>query len=213
MPRPSTDTRGLLLRTGQHLFAQDGVFAVSLTTILQQAGQRNTSALHYHFGGRQGLLDAIIERHDESIEAERRDFLADLEQRGLDKDLRSLVAALVVPFSRKLLDTDGREFLRIIAQLSHLFDAWDHPGSPEQARRVFLAIEDGLVLLPPEVRHLRVTTFLDLVTHALAARARLLDGPPAPLVDHEAFVANLIEMSVGALAASGQNFEPGSTGS
>ena len=159
MPRPSTDTRGLLLRTGQHLFAQDGVFAVSLTTILQQAGQRNTSALHYHFGGRQGLLDAIIERHDESIEAERRDFLADLEQRGLDKDLRSLVAALVVPFSRKLLDTDGREFLRIIAQLSHLFDAWDHPGSPEQARRVFLAIEDGLVLLPPEVRHLRVTTF------------------------------------------------------
>lgn len=206
----------MLLRTGQRLFARDGVFAVPITSIVQKAGQRNTSALHYHFGGRQGLLDAIIEHHDESIEAERRAHLDRLTAEGLDRDLASLVAALVVPFSQKLLDADGREFLRIIAQLSHLFDAWDQPGSPAQARRVFLAIEDLLDFLPAELRHLRVTTFLDLVTHALAARARLLDRPEPPVLDHDVFVENLIEMCIGALAAqpgSGGNSAPSSIGS
>jgi hypothetical protein len=41
------------------------------------------------------------------------------------------------------------------------------------------------------------------VTESLAMRARLLDGPESlpPALDHHAFVANLVDMAVGALSA------------
>jgi hypothetical protein len=41
------------------------------------------------------------------------------------------------------------------------------------------------------------------VTEALAMRARLLDGPQSlpPALDHDDFVANLVDMAVGALSA------------
>jgi len=201
MPRRADETRELLLRTGQRLFARDGVHQVPLKAIVNEAGQRNASALHYHFGGRQGLLDAIIATHDDLIEDERRRYLAELDAVAPSTDLHHLVAGLVVPFSRALQDPGGREFLQIIAQLSHLFDAWDQPEAPEQARLVFHRIETLLVELPAPVRHLRVTTFLDLVTHALAARARLIEQGAALPVAHAEFIENLIEMCVGALAA------------
>jgi AcrR family transcriptional regulator len=200
MPRNAEDTRELLLDAGRRRFARDGVFQVSLKAIVTEAGQRNASALHYHFGGRQGLLTAIIAVHDDRIETERKEFLAGLDARNAE-GLADLVAALVVPFSRALLEPAGREFLLIIAQLSSLFDEWDHPDAPEQARIVFSRIAASISHLPPPLPKLRVTTFLDLVTHALAARARLLDLDPSPELGHDDFVANLVAMCVGALAA------------
>ncbi len=200
MPRDAHETRELLVQAGRELFARDGVHQVPLRSIVLRAGQRNESALHYHFGNRQGLLDAIIATHDDRIEAERKDHLAGLDQAGLGHRLEQLVAALVVPYARPLLDPAGREFLQIIAQLSSLFDGWDGPDAPEQARTVFSRIADTLDGLPPSVRHLRITTFLDLVTQALAARARSLDSGGTPELDHDTFVANLIAMSIGALS-------------
>ena len=51
--------------------------------------------------------------------------------------------------------------------------------------------------------HERITTLLGLVTESLARRARLIDGsqllPPA--LTHDDFVANLVDMAVGALSA------------
>src|SRR3954447_1557764 len=74
--RTAHDTRDKLITIGQHLFAEQGVFRVPLRTVIERAGQKNTSALHYHFGGREGLLNAIIERHNDGIEDERAEMLA-----------------------------------------------------------------------------------------------------------------------------------------
>ncbi len=41
--------------------AHDEEIRKTLKSVIDAAGQRNTSALHYHFGGRRGLLDAIID--------------------------------------------------------------------------------------------------------------------------------------------------------
>lgn len=43
--------------------------------------------------------------------------------------------------------------------------------------------------------------YLQIVTHALAGRARLLERTGPPALTHEHFVEDLVAMSIGALAA------------
>ena len=151
MARDATDTRETLLRTAQQMFARDGIHQVPLKRIVETAGQRNASALHYHFGGRDGLLVAITERHDGAIEDERAELLSELARTGRLDDLRALVEALVVPFAHKLATPDGREYLRIVEQLVGLFDLWDVDvaGGPTGAQQVMLHIQSRLEDLPP----------------------------------------------------------------
>jgi AcrR family transcriptional regulator len=205
MARDATDTRETLLRTAQHMFARDGIYQVPLKRIVESAGQRNASALHYHFGGRDGLLVAIAARHDGAIEVERAGMLAELRAAGKLDDLRSLVEALVIPFAHRLATPDGREYLRIVEQLVGLFDLWDVDvaGGPTGAQQVLSGIQAAIGDLPQAVRHERVTIVLALVSETLAMRARALDDGPPPALDHDAFVGNLVDMAVGALSAPG----------
>jgi TetR/AcrR family transcriptional regulator, regulator of cefoperazone and chloramphenicol sensitivity len=205
MARDATDTRETLLRTAQQMFARDGIHQVPLKRIVETAGQRNASALHYHFGGRDGLLVAITERHDGAIEDERAELLSELARTGKLDDLRALVEALVIPFAHKLSTPDGREYLRIVEQLVGLFDLWDTEvaGGPTGAQQVLLHIQSRLDALPAPIRHERVTILLALVSETLAMRARALEDGPQPALDHDAFVANLVDMAVGALSAPG----------
>jgi AcrR family transcriptional regulator len=203
MARDATDTRETLLRTAQQMFARDGIYQVPLKRIVETAGQRNASALHYHFGGRDGLLVAITARHDGAIEDERAVMLERLTAEGRLDDLRALVEALVVPFAHKLSDRDGREYLRIVEQFVGLFDLWDVEvaGGPTGAQQVLLHIQAQLDHIPAPLRHERVTILLALVSETLAMRARALEDDGGPVLDHDAFVKNLVDMAVGALSA------------
>ncbi|HWH31408.1 MAG TPA: TetR family transcriptional regulator, partial [Egibacteraceae bacterium] len=58
-------TRERLLDAAEELMAERGVHGPSLAEITTRAGQRNNSALSYHFGGREGLLRALAARHQE----------------------------------------------------------------------------------------------------------------------------------------------------
>jgi AcrR family transcriptional regulator len=202
----AADTRERLLASAQTLFAREGVYRVSLKRIVEHAGQRNASALHYHYGGREGLLREIIRRHDKRVRVERRQILEQITAHGVKPDLRRLVEAFVLPFSSELLTESGRDYLRIVCQLSVLFDYWDVslPSGPTETQRMFHAMEEELPELDSSVRHVRIATLLGLVIDALAARARRVDREEAaavPLLDHETFITNLIDMALGALAA------------
>jgi AcrR family transcriptional regulator len=56
----SVNARALLLDAAEMLFAQRGIDGVSLRQIAASAGQRNVSAVRYHFGDKQGLVDALV---------------------------------------------------------------------------------------------------------------------------------------------------------
>ncbi len=203
MARTAHETREKLITTGQHLFAEQGVFRVPLRTVIEQAGQKNASALHYHFGGREGLLGAIIERHDTGIESERAIMLDHLRDSGMTGDIPSLVRAFVVPFSRMLATDEGREYLRVVAQLSDLFDFWGEgpPRTPAQAHATLVMLAAAIPSPSEAIRHERCTTLLMLVSDALALRARQLDRGKELPIPNEVFIANLIDMTVGALQA------------
>lgn len=85
----SEETRTALLDAAERLFAELGISGASDRKVAEAAGQRNHSAVAYYFGGRDGLLTAMIERHMASLEDGRRRHFAT--STSLLGDVRSLV--------------------------------------------------------------------------------------------------------------------------
>jgi hypothetical protein len=115
-----------------------------------------------------------------------------------------LVDAFIAPQAELLGVTEGRHFLSIISQLVDLFDRWDlaPERTGQHATRVFRALQERMPpSLSPDLKHERITRFLELVTSALGARARSVEANrPVPLSTAD-FVANLTAMSIGALSS------------
>jgi len=110
-------TRRCIIDTAERLFAERGVESTSLLEIARAAGQKNRSALQYHFTNKDGLLNAVLDKHAESISRARSLMLDELEQRG-SYTLYELVEALVLPMASQLDNEDGgRAFLKIHSQL------------------------------------------------------------------------------------------------
>jgi AcrR family transcriptional regulator len=95
-----------------------GIDAVSLREVSAAAGHANNSAVGYHFGTRDALIDAILERHSTPIH-QRWAAQLDLFARHPPSSVRPYVEMLVVEIAKKLDDDDGGwEFISISAQLS-----------------------------------------------------------------------------------------------
>ena len=95
------DTRTALLDAALRLFAEQGVELPSMREITRAAEQRNTNALQYHFGDREGLLRDLLDRHGATVDQQRNVMLDEIEAGG-GHTLRPLAAALVVPLAALL---------------------------------------------------------------------------------------------------------------
>src|SRR3954464_15970246 len=102
MPRDATRTRSRLVRAGEQRFARDGVAGAKLSDVVRDAGQRNDSAVGYHFGSRQGLLAEIVAKHMVVMEAQR-------EVPSADAGLVEVVRLIVAPTAALLATEDGRD--------------------------------------------------------------------------------------------------------
>ena len=199
MPRDATPTREAILAAAEELFATRGLHQATSREITEAAGQRNNSAIGYHFGSRAGLLAEVLRRHDERIDVER-GVLAPLPHD--DHSVRDLVGALVHPFAAPLATTSGRHYLRIINQLSDEFAVWrsdTHIAHPN-----LVAILDTLERRcpgPAAVGRERVIGMIMLLATAMAERARLIEiGAPLRL-DGADFVGNLVDVLVATIEA------------
>lgn len=111
------DARLALILAAETLFASEGIDGPSLREINRAAGQRNTSALQYHFGARETLLRAVLERHGHRITACRDALLIEAAADD-DGSVDRLVAALVLPLVAQLDDPDGGpEYLQIAGEM------------------------------------------------------------------------------------------------
>lgn len=116
MPPSPEPTRSRLIDAGARLFAERGIDNVSLREISREAGARNVVALQHHFGDREGLLRAIVDKYLPRIEARRHAILDACAAEA--PDVRPLASALVDPLAACLHDGDGGPaFLQIFADL------------------------------------------------------------------------------------------------
>ena len=117
MRKDTLATRKSIIDTAERLFAERGVESTSLLEIAKATGQKNRSALQYHFTNKDGLLNAVLDKHAESISRARSLMLDALEDRD-SYTLYELVEALVLPMASQLDNEDGgRAFLKIHSQL------------------------------------------------------------------------------------------------
>jgi AcrR family transcriptional regulator len=197
----SLATRARLVATAEQLYAERGLDRVSLNEITRAAGQRNASAAQYHFGGREGLIAAILEKHQPAIDRERRTLLDQLEARG-QLDLRGLVEALVLPVAAKLEDPDGgSHYLRLMAQLIGA------PGAPHLRigssgvqvgrDRLMRLVTRVAPELPRSVFRMRAQLVSSLLFHALADFAQ----SSGRAGQQSLFVANLVDSILAVLGA------------
>jgi AcrR family transcriptional regulator len=203
MARSVQATKERLISTAEALFAARGLDGVSLNEITKAAGQRNASALNYHFGGKDGLLDAILDKHQPALDAERRRMLEKLESTE-DVTLRSLVEVLVLPLVAKLDDPDGGpEYIRVMAQLigspTHSFLDQGTQGMHSGGSRLMRAITKRLAGLSRPARRTRTLLVVSLLFHGLSDFARLQEAGVVSGMHRNLLVASLLDGLVGIL--------------
>jgi AcrR family transcriptional regulator len=200
VPRDGTATRALLVREAERLFARRGLYQVTVREIVEAAGQRNVSALSYHFGSREGVIEAILIRHGDPTDIARGELL---EKVGRDASTRDLVATLVIPYAAHLDRPEGRDYLRIVAQMTPRFATWrdSAAGTGPRLIEILDILEQRPQHLSAALRRERVVELIMLMTVALAERARTIESGRALELDNPTFEANLTDVLVGILEA------------
>ena len=99
--------RAALLDAAERLFAERGIEAVSLRDVSAAAGQRNHSAAQYHFGDRRNLVAAVFERRMRVVGERRHALLDALTVEGRTADVTGIVAAIVVPLTEVVSESDA----------------------------------------------------------------------------------------------------------
>ena len=211
MPRDATRTRERLLDAASRAFADDGVFNASLIEITRRAGQRNRGALHYHFGSRDGVLCAVIDRHT-SFLARRERQLLEVATRAPADDVAVVVEAIVRP-AAELAESGwrGRCCLLIIAELAgedptHYSAELEAVLARTGGNEVYALLGDRMAQVSPTIEVERFALITSFILRAVADRARLLgrrNRKGRPQLDYEPFVQNVVAMASAAMAAPG----------
>lgn len=158
-----------MIEAAEKLVAENGLSALTVQAVQREAGQRNKSAVSYHFGGLQGLVDALVARRVGPANARRREMLLAL---GDEASAGDLVEVLVVPLVESVLARRPSYWARFLLQ------AISDPGAGLAAldavedRTLLVAQQrliDRLDHLPAAVRALRVHSMFGYAAVVLAA--------------------------------------------
>lgn len=186
-------TRHQILVAAERLVGERGIAALSLREAAGAAGARNNSAAQYHFGTKDGLIDAIFELRMGTINQARLVRLDAAEADGRGEDVTALVEALVLP----LVEAMGEEprsswYGRFLAEFTADPEATTRLADVDRGvmtglRRVIAGMEAHLHSLPAPIRRQRIDLAIRMTILATAEYERRRDaghpqaGSPAVL--------------------------------
>ncbi|MFP6654088.1 MAG: TetR/AcrR family transcriptional regulator [Myxococcota bacterium] len=199
-------TADKLLVAAEEAFAKSGIDRVSVRQINHLAGQRNTSAVRYHFGSKEGLLEALIEQRMGEVEEERASALEVLDATSSPMSVEDLIRVLVEPLaSRVCREPSWGCWVRVLSQLLSIRgDAyqsiWQHEHD-QTSREIFRRLRKKLSHLPKLVWQQRAADLRIWSTSSLCERARLLESGARPPLGRQAYIVNLVTTLSHALSA------------
>lgn len=207
VPTPE-DTPARIIATAERLFTEGGEEATSLRAITRAAGV-NVAAVHYHFGGRDELLRAVLDRKIAPLNARRLRLLDEaVAAHGaqvpvevlLDALLRpdlELIAALrdsgQVPFARFM----GRAYTQPTGAVARFINEQFHTVGV----RLFPLLERAIPHVDPAELRVRTQLVVAVITALFATAPE--PGEPGPLGvdDLEEQLARLVGFLAPGLAA------------
>ncbi|HYU17204.1 MAG TPA: TetR/AcrR family transcriptional regulator [Chloroflexota bacterium] len=175
MAVPTDPTRKRILDAAEPAFAEHGFAGTSLRALTRQA-RVNLAAIHYHFGSKEALLRAVLDRIVAPVNRERLAGLDRLEAEAGDRALT--VEEILAAFLRPALDLirDLGERGRILARFlgrsatepTELVQAIVHEQFGEVGIRYLAALERALPTVPPGELFWRFKCVIGVLTFLLA---------------------------------------------
>lgn len=200
--------RQQLIAAAERLFAESGIDAVSLRQINVEAGQKNSSAAHYHFGSKEALVLSIYQMRMANVNVHRVNRLEDIEDAGQQQDVRSLVGAIVLPIVAEIDNAEGgQHYIRFMAQaIGHpqldLAELWQQENSGGLATALQL-LRKAIPHVPDPIFGQRFGLAFEQIIHSLADREKLRQSSRSSFeIDSAVFVNNLIDTIAGGMSAS-----------
>ncbi|MFC9993108.1 TetR family transcriptional regulator [Nocardia sp. NPDC127526] len=196
-----TEARERIIEAAERLIAERGQ-AVPLRDIAAAAGQRNNSAIQYHFGSRDGLIEAVVEHRLATLEVRRLELLA--EQTGSAASVHGLLEALVLPMFELNERYGINHYARFLEQIHTHPAVTDAANLASEARtsvRVIMQrLGDELTALPPGVRIRRLRTLPTVLFALLADHERAVEAGRVESAEMRARM-EIIDMLAGVLLA------------
>jgi AcrR family transcriptional regulator len=192
----------------ERLVGERGIAALSLREAAGSAGARNNSAAQYHFGTKDGLIDAIFELRMGTINEARLARLDAADAEGRGHDVEALVEALVVPLVEAMGEAPqsswyGRflaEFTADPQATARLADV--DRGVMTGLRRVIAGLEAHLHALPSPIRRQRIDLAIRMTILATAEYERRRDAGRLEAGSPALLAAGLCDAVTGLLDAT-----------
>lgn len=182
-----TRSKDALLDAAERLIAEHG-FEVPLRDIAKAAGQRNNSAVNYHFRSRQDLVDAVVARRLLPMELERERMLDELDA-GAPADPHALMRVLVLP----LLRLDSTHYARFLQVVGPRLRTEPMDSAETAWPRVLDALSHAVPATERGARHRRVAAVATAMFALAAEHERATQDGTAP-DDPEEIVHMLVAM-------------------
>jgi AcrR family transcriptional regulator len=207
------DTKDRLLDAAETLFADSGIAAASLRDITALA-EANLAAVNYHFGGKDGLLQAVFDRRLRPVNESRLALLDGFEDAaaGAPLPVAQIVYANLAPAFRSLDEwgEGGQRFMRLVARIMADPSSSIHHAFVRQfdeVRRRFLgALGQSLPQLSATEIERRFHYTLAAMMHTFCWGQHIDCLCPAPREHRDVVLSSLIDFAVGGLGS-----EPGTT--
>ena len=204
MGRPSA--REALLDTAERLFAEHGLEGISLRSINAEAGL-SSAALHYHFGSKNAVVEALLERQMPALMGRRGELLDVLDRREEPPTTREVLCALLEP-QVELLAQGGEPGIRYIRFIHRLQSDGDLDFRfvmkrwPGGVSRLVPLLERANPALPRELIERRLAFAIDVMLPSLVKA-------PKPIGDELAhYIEQLLDFLTGAFAAPAEGLPP-----
>lgn len=198
------DGRTRMILVAEALFAEGGINGASLREIALKAGQGNHAAVQYHFGSREGLVEAIFDYRMEQMEPVRARMLQEAADKGRLSDARTLLDTVYLP-QLELPNGEGyRSYAGFLSQYlmrsqSHRFG--DFGGTPHvHLGRIFQLLRERLSYLPEDVAQRRLVT-ASFMFLAILARHDSFANPSTGEEDFAAALDDTIDQIVSCVCA------------
>jgi AcrR family transcriptional regulator len=192
-------TQEQIVLAAERLFAQHGVDGVPLRQIGLAAGTANKTAVQYHFGSRDKLVEAIFGYRWPGLHERRTLLIAARRPRSLG----DWVECLLLPILEQG-EQQGSHYLGFIATLQQHGRRDIVMSLPSEQREAALALHDQLAgyltHLPAPLRAHRIGQALAIAVRAAADR-EIAHAEALPMLDFAVEVTDLIDGVTGFLQA------------
>lgn len=191
-----------ILIAAERMFADYGLHGASLRQISEAAGQKNTSAIQYHFGSRDRLVEAVFAMRMSLINPRRQAALEKLRAAGQTGNVRALVEVMVWPMAEELRPrAEGNHYVQFLSRASRerklaielapadLMSAWTDTVNH---------LREAIRYLPEKIAETRVELASEQTISALAAYEAQDLGATGQL---DLFVETLIDMIAAGVTA------------